>query len=472
MSSLSLRTRIVLTLVVLSVAATIAVGVSTYRSTSRVLRSEVDRSLEDAVDRARARGPGRPRPGFAERFAEPRGAGDVVVQLLGPSGRVFSTDGVELPVEDSDRELAGSLSPDTEVRDDEIDGTPVRILTAGRGGGRGAVMAARSLVETERVLDQLGRRTLLAVLVVGGLAAAAGALFANQATRRLSRLTQAAEAVAATGDLSVGVPESGHDETGRLAGSFNAMLAALARSREEQRRLVQDAGHELRTPLTSLRTNVFALSRFDELSDADRRRLVEDLRSETEELAALVDEVVELATDRRSQEPITTFDLAEVARRVAERAVRRTGRTVTVSATPPSDVVGRESAIERAVSNIVENACKFDPTGPVEVQVAGGQVWVRDHGPGIPAEDLPKVFDRFHRATSARGLPGSGLGLAIVADVVRAHGGTVHADNHPEGGAVVGFSLPRVPADPGRAGTFSPNSHLTPTIDQRDDPSI
>lgn len=483
---MSLRARVVLTLVVLSVAATVAVGVSTYRSTSRALRSEVDRSLVDAADRTGARGQGRPRPGFPERFAQPRGAGDVVVQQLGPRGTPLFTDGVELPVADSDREVAASLTPRTVLRDDELDGTPIRILTTSRGGGRGAVQAARSLVETQRVLAQLGRRTVLTVIVVGGLAAAAGAFFASQATRRLSRLTEAAESVAATGDLSVGVPVSGNDETGRLGESFNAMLSALARSRDQQRRLVQDAGHELRTPLTSLRTNVFALSRFEELSEEDRRRLLEDLRSETEELAALVDEVVELATDRRGDEPVTTFDLGEVARRVAQRAERRTGRRVVVTTASPvpapagAQVVGRESAIERAVSNIVENACKFDPTGPVEVHVAEGQVWVGDHGPGIDEEDLPKVFDRFHRAESARGLPGSGLGLAIVADIVGSHGGTVHAGNHPEGGAVVGFSLPGVPADnrpddgppTGEPGPFSPSSHLQRTVDQRSFPNI
>lgn len=468
---MSLRARIVATLVLLSAVATVAVGVSTYRSTSRALKAEVDRSLIDAADRAAARGQGRPRPGFPERFGQPRGAGDVIVQVLGPEGTVVVSDGVDLPVDDSDRELASSLTPGTELRDDEIDGVPIRVLTTTRGGGRGAVQAARSLVESQRVLDQLGRRTALTVVVVGGLAAAAGALIASQATRRLSRLTEAAESVAATGDLSVGVPVSGRDETGRLGESFNAMLAALARSRDEQQRLVQDAGHELRTPLTSLRTNVFALSRIEELSEEDRRRLVEDLRSETDELASLVDEVVELATDRRSDEPATTFDIADVVRRVAGRAERRYGRNVVVDGAP-SPVVGRESAIERAVSNVVENACKFDPVGPVEVQVAGGQVLVRDHGPGIPEEDIPKVFDRFHRATAARGLPGSGLGLSIVADVVSSHGGTVHAGNHPDGGAVVGFSIPAAPVSDRSDRPFSPDSHPQPTVDQRSTPNI
>lgn len=454
MSSLSLRTRIVLTLVVLSVAATIAVGVSTYRSTSRVLRSEVDRSLEDAVDRARARGPGRPRPGFAERFAEPRGAGDVVVQLLGPSGRVFSTDGVELPVEDSDRELAGSLSPDTEVRDDEIDGTPVRILTAGRGGGRGAVMAARSLVETERVLDQLGRRTLLAVLVVGGLAAAAGALFANQATRRLSRLTQAAEAVAATGDLSVGVPESGHDETGRLAGSFNAMLAALARSREEQRRLVQDAGHELRTPLTSLTLALHLLAFKPELT----RDMAHVLQVSADRLQALVERVLRLGQQVRGESrtalALASIELLPLLEDIAAEyapVAHAKGLQLLIGVPEGLAVWGERSRLRRALHEVLDNAVRYSSRGAIqvtaEVQDGLALISITDQGPGIPDEEREHLFDSFYRGRSARALaetPGAGLGLNLAKRDIELLGGQIWLERSGSDGSMMCVSLPAV----------------------------
>jgi two-component system sensor histidine kinase MprB len=463
----SLRTKLVLALVALSALATVAVGTATYRSTDRVLRSEVDRSLEAATDQLAQRldrRPGRLPP------ARPRAAGDVVFQALGPRGTVVSVDGVDWPVTAADRAAAVATVPVAAFRDDEVGGEPVRILTRSDGSGRGAVQAARSLAEVDRVLAEQGRRTVLAVMAVGVLAALAGALVARQVTRRLARLTAAAESVAATGDLTVGVGITGGDETGRLAAAFDGMLAALARSRDEQRRLVQDAGHELRTPLTSLRTNVYALGRADELDEEQRRRLVEDLRSETDELSALVDEVVELATDRRGDEPVTVVALGSLVEGVARRARRRTGREVVVTGVAGS-VEGRPGALERAVANLVDNACKFDDSGgPIEVTVDGGDVWVADRGPGIPPADVPLVFDRFHRAAAARALPGSGLGLAIVRDVVEAHGGTVAAGNRPGGGAVVGFRLPAV-TPPGPP-SFSPGSHPQPTAGQPPPPKV
>lgn len=464
---MSLRAKLVLALVVLSALATVAVGATTYRSTGRVLRAELDRSLDAAVDRIGGRldrRPGRPGPPVDLR---PRAAGDVLFQLVGPGGAVVAVDGVDLPVRESDRAAARSPVPVRTFRDDEVDGDAVRVLTRSAGRGAGAVQAARSLDEVDRVLAELGRRTVVAVVVVSALAALAGVLVARQVTRRLARLTAAAESVAATGDLGLRVPVAGADETGRLGAAFEGMLAALARSRDEQRRLVEDAGHELRTPLTSLRTNVFALGRADELDEASRRRLLEDLRSETEELTTLVDEVVGLATERRDDEPQVTVALGDVAERVAARARRRTGRRVEVTGRPGL-VVGRPAALERAVGNLVDNACKFDTSGaPVEVQLDGGDVWVADRGPGIPDEDLPLLFDRFHRAAAARSLPGSGLGLSIVREVVEAHGGTVAASNRPGGGAVVGFRLPAAPAP-----KFSPVSNPAPNAAQPPDRNL
>jgi two-component system sensor histidine kinase MprB len=209
---------------------------------------------------------------------------------------------------------------------------------------------------------------------------------------------------------------------------------------------VQDAGHELRTPLTSLRTNVYALRRSDQLSPEERARTLDDLEGEAEELTRLINEVVELAADERGDEPVVELRLDELVQRVAARAAQRSGRQVQVSA-EGTVVVGRPVALERAVGNLVGNAVKFDPTGPIEVRCAAGTVEVADRGPGIDDADLPHVFDRFYRATAARSRPGSGLGLAIVADVVTRHGGRVRARNRDGGGAVVGFSLPGPDAD-------------------------
>jgi two-component system sensor histidine kinase MprB len=266
-----------------------------------------------------------------------------------------------------------------------------------------------------------------------------------------------ASRVADSGDVDVEVPVEGRDETGRLAHAFNEMLASLARSKRSQQQLVQDAGHELRTPLTSLRTNVSVMQRYDELSPASRERLLADVESETRELTVMVNELVELATDRRDTEAATPVVAREVAEAVAERARRRSGREVVVTA-DDSSVVARPQAFERALANLVENALKFSD-GAVEIAIEGRRVEVRDRGPGISEADLVRVFDRFYRADAARSQPGSGLGLAIVRDMAESHGGRVFAGNREGGGAVVGFELPALPPP---AGTAPPRAGRQP----------
>ena len=441
---MSLRLKLVLALVALSTAATAAIGLFTYRTTAHQLEEQVDRSLLDATK------------GLAERPERlpPRGQGDdpddrrgfrsetdVVVQLLGPDGEPVASDGGSLPVEDIDVTVAGSERALDVRRDVTVDDDRYRMLTTGYGNGLGAVQTARSLEEVERVLAGLRSSILMAALVVTLVAASLGWLIARQVTRRLVRLTAAAEQVTATRQLDVEVPVSGTDETGRLGSAFNEMLTALARSKQDQQRLVQDAGHELRTPLTSLRTNVYALRRSDQLSPEQQDQVLDDLEGETAELTRLIDEVVELATDRRGDEAEEQIRLGALVERVAGRSAQRSGREVLVGA-DGTVVLGRPLALERAVGNLVENALKFDQDGPIAVACSQGRVEVADRGPGFDDEDLPRVFDRFYRSTAARSRPGSGLGLAIVADIVGQHGGEVYARNREGGGAVVGFTIP------------------------------
>jgi two-component system sensor histidine kinase MprB len=307
---------------------------------------------------------------------------------------------------------------------------------------QGAVQVGRSLDETDRLLSTLRTRTLLLVVLVAAAAIAGGLWIAGRVTASLRRLTSAAEHVGATGRLDVEISESGRDEVARLSSAFDRMLAALARSREQQHRLVQDAGHELRTPLTSLRTNVDTLQRYPELGDADRQAILTDLHAETEELTDLVNEIVAVASGETSDEPRERFDLAEVAAELASRYERRTGRPITVEATP-SVVVAQRSGVQRAISCLLDNARKFDEgDGPIEITVDGGALTVSDRGVGIPEADLPHVFDRFYRSDTARALPGSGLGLAIVREVVERNGGVTWADRRGDGGTTVGFRLP------------------------------
>ena len=225
------------------------------------------------------------------------------------------------------------------------------------------------------------------------------------------------------------------------------MLGALQRSRGEQQRLVQDAGHELRTPLTSLRTNLAVLRRHPDMAPDMQERILEDLDSEVGELTELVNELVAVASGELADQPPQDLRLAEVARRVAARVGRRRERSVVVEVGvrvgEEATVFAPLAGIERAITNLVENAAKFDQSdAEIRVEVDGGRLTVIDHGPGIPEDDLSLVFDRFHRATASRTLPGSGLGLAIVREIVERHRGTVSAVNRPGGGASVGFELP------------------------------
>ncbi len=441
---MSLRLKLVLALVALSTAATAAIGLFTYRTTAHQLEEQVDRSLLDATN-GLAQRPERLPPRIQGDDPDDRrgfrSETDVVVQLLGPDGEPVASDGGSLPVEDIDVTVAGSERALNVRRDVTVDDDRYRMLTAGYGNGLGAVQTARSLEEVERVLAGLRSSILMAALVVTLVAASLGWLIARQVTRRLVRLTAAAEQVTATRQLDVEVPVSGTDETGRLGSAFNEMLTALARSKQDQQRLVQDAGHELRTPLTSLRTNVYALRRSDQLSPEQQDQVLDDLEGETEELTRLIDEVVELATDRRGDEAEEQVRLGALVERVAGRSAQRSGREVLVGA-DETVVIGRPLALERAVGNLVENALKFDQDGPIAVACSQGRVEVADRGPGFDDEDLPRVFDRFYRSTAARSRPGSGLGLAIVADIVGQHGGEVYARNREGGGAVVGFTIP------------------------------
>jgi two-component system sensor histidine kinase MprB len=393
----------------------------------------------------------------------------VLAQFIATDGTVVrSPQSGELPVDDADKAVAdGTFTGTSKPRDVTIDGEAYRMLTIPIQGV-GAVQIARSARETERALGVIRTRTLFSVALVVAAAAIAGWLIGRQMTLRLRRLTQAADDVASTGRLDVEVPVSGTDETARLGVALNGMLGALARSRDQQHQLVQDAGHELRTPLTSLRTNVAVLRRIDHLPPDARRQLVDDLDSETKELTELVNELVELATDRRDDEPTQECDLTNLAEQAAARVRRRTGREITVVG-DSSMVACRPAAIDRAIINLIDNAAKFSSaqpaaSGAIEVGVSDGRVAVSDRGPGVPTDDLPHIFDRFYRSVASRSLPGSGLGLAIVRDIVESHGGTVFAEARAGGGTTVGFTLPTLPTPPGEGlpppVATSPDAHV------------
>jgi two-component system, OmpR family, sensor histidine kinase MprB len=440
---MNLQRTLALTLAVLAAVVVLVFGTLAYATIANEIHIEIDATIQAAAQEV---------AGHADPddiFDAPGGDPDfgtsslVTLQRIKPDGSTVTLNNrAPFPVTPVELEMA--TRPTRVVADPRDVVAPAghyRIVTVAIGGGVGAIQVGRNLRVVDSLLDVVRVQILLVGAVTLAVAAAAGWFVASRIARRLVDLTRAAEEAGA-GHLDLVVPEGGSDEVGRLGKAFNAMLASLARSRDEQQRLIEDAGHELRTPLTSLRTNVSVVRRMDELSSSARATLLDDLTTETRELTDLVNELVELATDRRETEPATEVDLSAVADAVAERVQRRTGRPIEVRG-DHGIVVGRSKTLERAIANLVENAVKFDPRGdaPIEVVVLGGRVEVLDRGPGIAAADLPHVFDRFYRATSARSRPGSGLGLSIVRDVAIAHDGSVFAAARSGGGASVGFTV-------------------------------
>ncbi|MCX5265064.1 HAMP domain-containing sensor histidine kinase [Streptomyces sp. NBC_00199] len=319
-----------------------------------------------------------------------------------------------------------------------------------------ALLIALPLKNTQSTLNDLA----LLLLLVSGIgvvgAGAAGLAVARAGLRPVDKLTEAVEHVARTEDLSIRIPveDETDDEIARLSRSFNSMTASLADSRELQQQLIADAGHELRTPLTSLRTNIELLTRSEEtgrpIPEADRKALLASVKAQMTELASLIGDLQELSrSEGQRGERVQVVSFEDTVESALRRA-RLRGPELTVTASLESWYTRAEpAALERAVVNILDNAVKFSPEGgTIEVRLVDGTLTVRDHGPGIPADELPHVFDRFWRSPGARALPGSGLGLSIVARTVEEAGGQVTLERADGGGTVATVRLPGAPTPP------------------------
>jgi len=439
---MGLRWKIALSLAMVALIATFAVGLIGYRSTSARLVDEVDRSISQATGQMIGRAvDGRitmPTRSLLEVYS---------VRVLDAGGKsVASSFPDEAPIETSALLVVGApRSVDRQTL--SVDDESLRVHTIGLADG--ALQIARSLDEVDSVLSDLRQRTLLIVVLVSAAAALVGWLIAGTVAAPIRRLTGAAEDVGSSGRLDVDVPGTGTDEVGRLGSAFRNMLSALAVSRAEQHRLVQDAGHELRTPLTSLKTNLSVLRRHPEMSTEMRDGVLDDLDTEVTELTELVNELVAVASGELEEQPNERIELPMLAAEVAERVGRRRSRDIIVDVRSSAVVDAPRSSLDRAITNLIDNACKFDQSGgPVDVVVEGGALTVLDRGPGVPTGEEEQIFDRFHRADAARTMPGSGLGLSIVRDVVVRANGHVFASARDGGGAVIGFTLPVSPGWP------------------------
>ena len=443
---MSLRVRLTLAAAAAVAVAVVIVAAISYFTVQQKLLDEVDRALTNESEPLAS-----PRV-LSRMLVEPHDRDDPFlretrsVQVVLADGRTGRPPGNEtrLPVDAADRAVARGERA-VHFHDVHVNGAHLRVITRVVGTDA-AVQLARPLGEIDHTLDSL---RLILVLVAGaGVAIATGIgwVVARAALKPVAKLTEAAEHVAETQDLGAPIDVTTHDEIGRLATSFNEMLAALDASRQQQRQLVADASHELRTPLTSLRTNIEVLARQRDMPLADRELLLADVVTQLEELSVLVGDLVELAREDgmpQGEEPIG-LRLDELVDRAVVRArLHAPAVSIVVTTCEPTVVDAQRALLERAVSNILDNACKWSPPGgEIDVTLEDGTLSVRDHGPGIDPADVPHIFDLLYRTPAARGMPGSGLGLSIVRHAAHAHGGAVTADPAPGGGTIIRLRLP------------------------------
>ncbi|MGP9019529.1 sensor histidine kinase [Streptomyces sp. BR1] len=462
---LPLRSRLALLVATAVTVAVAAVAAACWFITQGVLTSQLDNRLRNQaassasadyatvlVQTCRSPNP--------ERIRLP--GNTPLTQVVFPDGTVCSNPrSAHLPVRQAD--IAVATGPREDALHTTTDGAGVerRVYTraahiSGLGAqGRVAVSIAVPMSDVTTPLNKLA----IVLLLVSGIgvigAGAAGLWVARAGLRPVDQLTDTVEHVARTEDLTVRIPAEGEDEIARLSRSFNAMTAALASSRDRQAQLIADAGHELRTPLTSLRTNIELLARSDEtgrvIPPADRKALMVSVKAQMSELASLIGDLQELSRpDAVREGPLEVVGFHDITRIALDRA-RLRGPELTITAElAPWYVRAEPAKLERAVVNVLDNAVKFSPPGgTITVVLDRGVLSVRDQGPGIPADELPHVFERFWRSQSARSLPGSGLGLSIVARTVEHAGGTIALGPAPDGpGTVATIRLPGAPTPP------------------------
>lgn len=442
-------------LIALAVAAAVAItGVAAYFVTLLVVYDQLDNELVDAASIY---------AGSLSEDLENMGgidssstqAANVTVLVVRSDSYVFTMNGNRTTFDVGADELAVARtamgwSSRTGVNS-EGELTRIVAVPLVDGDVRYALVLGRPLAPTLAILQTTGFSLLVFGAIGATVAAAAGRAIARSGIEPLRRLSDAVANVTATNKLTPIEVGTGDDEVAELGRSFNQMLKALDSSRERQRRLIADAGHELRTPLTSMRTNVELLvadERQGMLPEGARAEILRDVAAQLGEFTSLVGDLVQLSREESPAAP-ELVDLRDIVENALERVKRRGPGIVWDVELDPLYLMGDEDALERAVTNLLDNAVKFSPPGgTIHVHLEGDRLRVADQGPGIADEDLPHVFERFFRSEHARNTPGSGLGLSIVAQTIQAHSGWVKAGRSAEGGAEFIAHLPGTSTPP------------------------
>ena len=471
---MTLRVRLGLAAGAAVAIAVIAVAVSVYAGTRSELRGQIDRQLTSLSGHAGAGAgagaggaggggaeaggggggeafgypggpPGQDGPGgsgslrLRDRPGPAYGGARGVIEQVAASGAVHSPSRRDrVPVTAAMRSVA-RRGTGRSFADATVHGVSLRVLVIGIGSS-GALVAALPLTDVNHALSH--QLLLLAIIAAAGIALAGllGLLVARTALAPIARFTRQTEAIAASPERldTERLQIHGRDELARLAHTFNDTLDSLQRSVQSQRNLVADASHELRTPIATIRANLQLMRDEARLPPADREALRQDVIDELDELTALVSDVVELARGAKPSAEPGDVRLDLVVAAAVDRSRRRAPQLTVAAELAPALVRGEGDRIARAVANLLDNAVKWSPpAATIEVALRDATLTVRDHGPGFAPDDLPFVFDRFHRAATARARPGSGLGLAIVRQAAEAHGGAVAAANAPGGGALM-----------------------------------
>lgn len=465
---MTLRTRFAVWLGALMLAALATFGTVVYLVVANWLSASVDDSLRlsaaqliatSDIDHGRIDVPDDSLTLDAALTEELRSQG-FTIQVFSPAGKLVEAFGLfaGLTLEPDQLDVARQGRTSLGTRPDPTGDSSVRVYTEGVPGDDGmaaVVQVSQSLRATEGV-----RRTLLSALLLGSpilvvVAVVGGYVLAGRALAPIDEITSAARRISAE-SLSgrIGLPAS-QDEVGRLAATFDEMLARLESAFARERRFTHDAAHELRTPLAAMQAILTVM--------AERRRTVDDyetaladLAQETARLSALTEDLLGLARAGQPLEAGEDVDLSVLVGDVVETLrplAEAKGLALDGTADAGLRVRGDTDAVIRLLLNLVDNAIKFTATGGVSVRASAAdgrvEVVVTDTGEGVAAPHLPHLFERFYRAEEARSTPGTGLGLAIALEIARAHGGDITVESTEGVGSTFTLTLPGSGSGPG-----------------------